>query len=460
VSIHHIRKGLNIPISGAPRQRVEDSPSVTRVALIGDDYHGLRVRLLVDEGAEVRRGQPLFEDKRNPGVPFTSPGAGKVAVVNRGARRVLQSVVIQLSPRETEGSLTADDFARFQTFPGGDPAKLDAGAVRALLVESGMWTALRERPFSKVPNRDAVPYALFINAMDTAPLAPNPEFRISEREEDFSLGVKVLSKLQPERTFVCLSADAHVGTKLNGDARVEQFDGPHPAGNAGVHMSRLAPVTRMRKAWWIGYQDVIAIGELFRTGKLPVDRVISLAGPAVKTPRLIATRVGASIRDLTYEQALPGDTRILSGSVLSGKIAGDEVYGFLSRYDNQITVLFEDRDRVFMGWSDPGFEKFSVFNLVVGKFLKPGGTFPLTTTTHGSPRALLPLGQYERVMPFDIMPTFLLRSLMVGDLEQAERLGVLELDEEDVALLTFVDPGKTDFGPILRRNLDLIEKEG
>lgn len=469
--VHVIRKGLDLPIAGEPSQQLEPTPpKVTRIAILADDFPGMKPRMLVREGDTVRRGQPLFEDRKTPGVLHTAPGAGKVVGVHRGAKRVLQSVEIHLSEGERADTPSADELQAFEAYRGADPASLDRAEVVALLVESGLWTALRKRPFSKVPEPSSTPDALFINAMDTNPLAPKPEPIIEARKADFDAGLAVLSKLCAGKTHLCVSERSTVPQALTAKVEVQQFRGPHPAGTTGVHMHYVAPVSRKRTCWSIGYQDVIAVGSLFKTGRLDVSRIITIAGPPLKQGRLIRTRCGASMDDLVPRDALKpgpdgqpladGAYRLISGSVLSGKRASLPAVCFLSRYHNQISVLREGREREFLGWLAPGANKFSIFPTFISKFLGSNKRFDFTTTTNGSPRAMVPIGMYEDVMPMDILPTFLLRSLMVGDVETAEKLGVLELDEEDLALCTFVCPGKTNYGPVLRANLDDIERNG
>jgi Na+-transporting NADH:ubiquinone oxidoreductase subunit A len=311
---------------------------------------------------------------------------------------------------------------------------------------------------------------LFINAMDTNPLAPKPEPIIAARKNDFDTGLVVLSKLCAGTTHLCVSQGSPVAEGVTATVQVQQFRGPHPSGTTGVHMHLVAPVSRKRTCWSISYQDVIAVGSLFKTGRLDVSRVISIAGPPLKQGRLVRTRCGASMDDLVPRDALkPGpdghplenaDYRLISGSVLSGKRASLPALSFLGRYHNQISVLREGREREFLGWLAPGANKFSIFPTFISKFFGREKRFDFTTSTNGSPRAMVPIGMYEDVMPMDILPTFLLRSLMVGDVETAEKLGILELDEEDLALCTFVCPGKTNYGPVLRANLDDIERNG
>lgn len=471
MTLHVIRKGLDLPIAGEPSQEIEPTePKVTQVAIVADDFPGMKPKMFVREGDTVKRGQPLFEDRKAPGVLHTAPGAGKVIGVNRGSKRTLQSVVIHLSEGERAGKPSDAEIQAFESYSAGDPNSLDRAAVVALLTESGLWTALRKRPFSKVPPPDTTPDALFVNAMDTNPLAPKPEPIIEARKADFDAGLSVITKLCSGKTHLCVSAGSSVPNGLTAQVEVQQFRGPHPAGTTGVHMHYVAPVSRKRTCWSIGYQDVIAIGSLFKTGRLDVSRVISIAGPPLKKGRLVRTRCGANMDELLPRDALkPGpdgqplrdsDYRLISGSVLSGKRASMPQVAFLGRYHSQVSVLREGREREFLGWLSPGANKFSIFPTFISKLFGAGKRFDFTTTTNGSPRAMVPIGMYEDVMPMDILPTFLLRSLMVGDVETAEKLGILELDEEDLALCTFVCPGKTNYGPVLRANLDDIESNG
>jgi Na+-transporting NADH:ubiquinone oxidoreductase subunit A len=434
-------KGLDLPLAGAPAGTVEDARRVTQVALLGADTPGVKPGLKVEPGARVALGDVLFEDKRFPAVQFTAPAAGVVTAAHRGARRALVSVVIDV---DDDGPTR-----RFDPPPMGDGA-----ALRALLLASGLWTALRTRPFSRVPAPDAQAAALFVTATDTRPHAVPPALVIAARGEDFDAGLAALAALAP-RLVVCVGAGDRVPVPP-GAQRVE-FEGPHPAGNAGWHVHRLLPVSEQRSVWTIGYQDVIAIGHLVRRGELDVSRVVSLAGPGVLRPRLLRTRLGASLDELTAGELAAGAQRVISGSVLDGRARSAPADAFLGRHHLQIAVVPEGGRRELFGYVDPGADKFSVTGTVLGAFRR-AHRFAFDTGTNGSPRAMVPIGSYERVMPFDILPTFLLRALITGDDARAAELGALELDEDDVALCTYVDPGKTDFGPLLRAALDRIEK--
>ncbi len=462
MAIHKIKKGLDLPLSGSPVQviRKENRGSCSRIAVVADDFVGMKPRMEVEEGDLVKRGQLLFENRKIAGVRHTAPGAGKVVAINRGARRVLQSVVIELSENERAGKPQESDLQPFSSYTGKVPSDLSRAEVRDLLLESGAWVGLRTRPFSKVADPEGQPHSIFVTATDTNPHAVLPEVVIEKRRGDFDHGLQLISKLTEGTTYLCVTPNSGIEKGLDAEVQTEFFSGPHPAGTVGLHIHRLDPVNREKVVWHIGYQDVINIGSLFATGKLVVKRVISLAGPPLTNPRLIETRIGASIDELTAKENFgEEEVRLISGSVLSGKKASGEIFGYLGHYDRQISVLAEGREREFLGWLAPGFKTFSTIPIFISSFLKPK-TWKFNTSTYGSSRAMVPIGMFERVMPMDILPTFLLRSLLVGDVEQAEKLGCLELDEEDLALCTFVCPGKENYGPVLRRNLELIEEEG
>ncbi|TVQ31174.1 MAG: Na(+)-translocating NADH-quinone reductase subunit A [Wenzhouxiangella sp.] len=447
-----IRKGMDLPLAGAPEQKISSGNPVRRVALLGGDYPGMRPTLHVAEGDRVKRGQLVFDDKKTEGVRYTAPAAGRVVAINRGAKRFMQSVVIDI----TDG----DGDQAFEAWREGLVASTDGAQIRKLLIESGQWTAIRTRPFGEVPAIDSAPEAIFVPAMDTNPLAANPDVIIEAEREAFRNGLRGLSCLTEGPVWVCRAAESALDSFAEGNIREERFAGPHPAGNPSTHVHFLHPVSRQRKVWVVGYQDVIAIGKLLATGKLYTDRVVALCGPRVKQPRLVKTRLGASVDDICRDELVgeADENRIVSGSVFNGHHARGPL-GFLSRLANQVTVLREGSDRRMFGYLSPGLKRHSMMNIYLSK-LWPKKRLELDTSTNGSERAMVPLGQYEKVMPLDILPTQLLRSLIVGDIEMAEALGALELVEEDLALCTYVCVGKYEYGPILRDNLERIQKEG
>ena len=457
MGVHKIKKGLDLPIEGEPVQEIELAPTPNRIALLADDYPGMRPTTHVAVGDSVRRGQVLFEDKKTVGVLYTAPASGEIVSINRGERRALQSVVLKLDTEELSGG---EDCKSFESYSGRHPSELNAQQIRDLLVESGLWTALRMRPYGKVPAIDSVPHSVFITAIDSQPLAPSVEVVIEGRENDFLRGVTALSKIAaPAKTYICKAIKSNIAIPESSNIRVEEFGGPHPSGTAGLHIHVLDPVDRNKIVWHVDYQDTMAIGKLFATGKLPVNRVISLAGPAVLRPRLLHTRIGASTQSLTNRELDDGEVRVLSGSVIAGRQASGEIFGYLGRYHSQVSVLREDSERRFLAWMSPGFNIYSVLNLFFSKLL-PGKKFAFTTSANGSCRAMVPVGIYERILPMSILPAPLLRALLQSNVERAEQLGALELIEEDLALCSFVSPEKASFGLLLRDVLIVLEKEG
>lgn len=446
----HLRKGLDLRLAGKPEQRIENARRGKSVGVLGPDFVGLKPTMHVEEGDRVRIGDPLFEDKKNPGVVVTAPAAGVVRAINRGARRVLQSVVIDID---------GDDEVRFDTVDAARLDSADAQAIRDVLVRSGQWAALRARPYGKVPPADATPSAIFVNAMDTNPLSADVELIVGEAAELFKAGLRVLARLTEGPVYVCTRPDANIPVPDGERFRVAEFAGPHPAGLPGTHMHFLHPVSATRVNWHIGPQDVIAFGALLTTGHIRTERVVALGGSVVKRPRLLRTRLGASIDELISGELHEVDARPISGSIWNGRRAIAWA-SFLGRYNTQITVLPEGRERRLFGWLNPFGERFSVTRAYVSAVTARNRDMDLNTSTNGSTRAMVPIGTYERVMPLDMLATPLLRAILVRDTDTAQGLGALELIEEDVSLMSFVCVGKYDFGPHLRASLDLIEREG
>jgi len=445
-----IRKGLTIPIAGAPLQAVEPGAAVSSVALLGPDVIDLKPRMLVAVGDRVKLGQPLFIDKQNPDVQFTSPGCGEIIAINRGERRVLQSIVVQLQ---------GDDEQRFTQY---SPQQWDAisreDATRNLLA-SGLWTAFRTRPFSKIPVPGTTPAAIFVTAIDTNPLAADPAVVLQPDAESFVLGLRIIARLTDGAVHVCTSPNATIPCPEEGQIRRSEFSGPHPAGLVGTHIHFLEPVSETRTVWHIGYQDVVAVGKLFATGRLATTRTVSLAGPLVTRPRLLTTRVGANVSELVSGETEGKKVRVISGSVLNGHRAAGWA-AWLGRYDTQITILQEGSPREFLAWMRPGFGRYSATRAYVGNAFRREPYYALTSTQNGSARAMVSIGSFEQVMPLDILPTPLLKALLVRDTDTAKSLGCLELAEEDLALCSFVCNGKYEYGAHLRTNLHEIEVNG
>jgi Na+-transporting NADH:ubiquinone oxidoreductase subunit A len=401
-----LRRGLDLDIgSAADPTTIHPGPEVRSVALLGRDAAGARLEPRVAPGERVRLGQTLAVDRRRPAIRFTSPGAGVVRSVERGPRRRVESIAIDLDGDEAECFEVAD---------------AERVPVESALLASGLWTALRTRPFSRIPSPGSVPHAIFVTAMDTAPLAPPASPVIEERADDFALGVAALAALTDGRVYVCAAPRTRIPLSPNGRVRVARFQGPHPAGLPGTHIRCIDPVSAERTVWHAGHADAIAIGALLRTGVLPTERVISLAGPAVARPRLVRTRLGACTDDLLRGELVAERCRVISGSVLDGDAAsGGGAY--LGRLHAQVSAIPEP---------DAAASAATVF---------------------------FPLDRLDRALPRGIPVAPLLRALVVGDAEAAAHLGALELAEEDLALASYLCPGKLDYGALLRAVLDELE---
>ncbi len=442
-----LKKGLDVPVLGAPDMTIHDAPPVRTVAVLGQDYIGLKPRLSVQEGDVIAAGAPIFAHKDTPEVQVTAPVSGRIKAINRGARRVLVSVEIEVDSAAAE-PVDFSDLGDADTPEG----------VTERLCASGLWTSFRTRPYSKVPAPDARPAAIYVTAMDSEPLSADAAVIINEDAEAFTRGLAAVALLTEGNTYLCQATGADIpGSDLAGITPVG-FSGPHPAGLAGTHMHFLEPPTVEKMVWTIGYHDVIAIGRLLIDGRLSAERIVALTGPMCANPRLVRTVNGASMLDLCAED-LATDTpiRVISGSILSGH-AGAGPTAYLGRYARQVTLIEEDREQIPLGWIRPMPSKYA-FQPVLGSALSKK-LYSLTSNLNGGRRAMVPIGTFEQLMPQDFLPTQLLRSLLVMDTDTAQALGALELDEEDVALCGFACPAKYEYGLALRDSLTKIEKEG
>ncbi|MEM1287437.1 MAG: Na(+)-translocating NADH-quinone reductase subunit A [Pseudomonadota bacterium] len=447
MSTFKLNKGLDLPVAGAPIQEIDRDKPVRTVAVLGADYIRLKPRLSVEEGDVVAAGARLFAHKDTPDVAVVSPVSGRVTAINRGARRVLISV-------EVEVDHAAADPIDFSSV--GDLSRVDGLVER--LCASGLWTSFRTRPYSLVPAPETRPSAIFVTAMESEPLAPDAALIIDQAREAFAKGLGAIARLSKGKTYLCHEPEVDVpGGELPG-VEAHGFSGPHPAGLPGTHIHFLEPPTGETVVWTIGYQDVIAIGHLLINGTIDGERIVSLCGPLCDNPRLIKTYMGASMKELTdgeIDTSVPA--RVISGSILSGR-SGSGPDGYLGRYARQITVIEEDHKQIPMGWIRPMPEKFAIQPVLGSALAKK--LFPLTSNLNGGRRAMVPLGTFEKLMPQDFLPTQLLRALLVMDTDQAQALGALELDEEDLGLVGFACPAKYEYGLALRDCLTKIEKEG
>lgn len=434
--VFKIKKGLNLPIRGNPSGDLIDMTSVRFVGMLGDDFPNLKPSLLVKEGDFVRKGQPVFTDRKNPSAVFTAIATGTVKAVNRGEKRKFLSLVIERG----EGEAVKFDVSM----------PFDREKSLNLIKDSGILTSFRKLPFAVIPDITRTPDAVFVNCMDTRPNAPDMSLIYKGNEEYFALGMTLVTKLS-DKTFVCCSPELKISAE---GAETAVFEGIHPAGLSGTHVHFLRPVSQQKSVWTTDMQTVIDIGYLLKNGELNETKIISLSG--VANPRHIKSVKGASIKDITGEAEK--DTRLINGSVLYGFPVTDET-AYLTSVMNQVSAVKEQTDRPFMGWLMPGRRVHSVKNIFLSKILCEKD-IDFDTSVKGCVRAMVPVGIYEKVMPMDILPTHLLRALLVKDYETAEKLGCLELSEEDLSLCTYVCPGKIDYAPILRSALTEIEKEG
>ena len=418
-----IKKGLDLPISGKPTQVIDEGRGVRSIALLGDDFPGMKPTMSVVVGDQVRKGQMLFSDKKIDGVVYTSPVAGAVTGINRGAKRAFISVVVEAGEGGEE---------TFPAFAHEEIESLQRKDVVDQLLISGSWPALRTRPYSRVPAPNTVPNSIFVTAIDTNPLAADPKVVIAESEAAFSAGLSVLTKLTDGAVHLCQDDSQALAASTDITVLNHVFAGIHPAGLPGTHIHFIDPVGPNKTVWFVGYQDVIAFGHLFLSGRIYTDRVVSIAGRGAVKPRLVKTVMGANLDELTAGEVIDGEQRVISGSVLAGRTAKDLV-SFLGRYHNQVSILPEDRERRLIGYLRPGANKHSVFPAFLSKWIGEKSV-AFNTSTNGSSRGMVPIGTYDSVMPLDILATQLMRSLLVGDIEKAIELGCLELDEDDIAL--------------------------
>lgn len=432
----NIKKGLNIPISGAPSNEVSDSPVSKTVSILSNDFRGLRPSMFVKEGENVIAGQKIFEDKKNLGIFYTSPAGGKVLSINRGEKRKFLSIEIEIDKNEN-----FRDFSKYINF-------------KELLIESGCWTYFKTRPFNRSPKIDSNPIAIFVNACDTNPLSIDPYEIIKKDQDLFDLGLKSLREN--------FDVDIHVSYQNNNfqkninNVNYHCFTGPHPAGLTGTHINMICPVSINKTAWTISYQEIISIGYLIKNNKIRTKKTIALAGPSVFKPSLINVRFGSDINQITAGK-IDNNSRVISGSVLSGHTS-EGVMNFLGAFHNQISVIPDELNDTFLNWLMPGSKLHSKTNVFISSFVKPNN-FTFNTSMNGGNRAIVPISSYDEVMPLDILPVQLLKAITVSDVELAIDLGMLELIDEDLALCSYVCPSKYDYSSILMDNLDKVYLE-
>ena len=476
-----IRKGLDLPIGGAAEPRLTDARSISTYAVKPTDFVGLTPRLLVEEGDAVAIGDALFCDKNDERIRFTSPVSGQVKAIVRGEKRKLMEVVVE-ADFKSAGSTVADYKSATTT---------TADDIKAAMLQCGLWTMLRQRPFGTVANPDDKPKAIFVSAFCSAPLAPDYDFVMQGKEKWLKKGLEALTQLTDGMVHVCCKPSQKIAKTLDcfvprndGKRRViiHYIKGPHPAGNIGTQIAHIDPINKGEVVWTMNIQDVAVLGELVATGVYNPEKVIAVVGPNIKNPHYYRVKDGACLVEITKAQILNNnypkidandaakENRVISGDILSGtQIAAN---GFLGAYDDLVSILTEGDYYDFMGWLMPGFRKFSFSRTFLSGFM-PKSTFkPLginlprfenlwkfDTNTHGDERPLVFTGNFERVFPFDIYPTQLIKACIVGDIELMENLGIYEVEPEDFALCEFIDTSKTDIQAIIREALEKLRKE-
>jgi len=441
-----LRKGLNIRMKGKADKILIPEERPGRFAVRPVDFPGLVPKMCVKPGAEVKAGTTIFFDKKNEKVKYTSPVSGVVLDVTRGERRRILEVVI-----ETRG----DDYIDFVK---ADPERMKTEDIKKKLLESGLWPAVRQRPYHIVANPEESPKAIFISGFDTAPLAADMDYIIDHLpEEDYHTGIKVLRKLTEGKVYLSLGNNTTSDLlKTTPGVEINYFSGPHPAGNVGIQIHHIDPVNKGEVVWYVNLQDIVSIGRLFNEGKYAADKIVALAGSEVEKPRYYRTRTGASISNIVKGNITSFNVRYISGNVLTGqKIQRD---GFLGYYDSSISVIPEGNYYEFFGWITPGLNKFS-FSRTFLTWLMPGKKYRLDTNMHGGERAFVVTGEYEKVLPMDVYPMQLLKSILVEDIDRMEQLGIYEVADEDFALCEFICPSKIEIQSIIRKGLDLMVKE-
>lgn len=442
-----IRKGLDIRLVGEAEKVLVQTDPAKVIAIKPTDFHGVVPKVLVKPGDQVKVGTPLFANKYNERIVFTSPVSGEVADVVRGEKRKVLEVRV-----------LADAQQQYQEFGAGDASTMNRETIIQKLLASGVWPVMRQRPFDVVADPAQDPKHIFVSCFDTNPLGPDLDFVVRNQGEDFQAGLDALGKLTSGKVNLVASGNTSAREFLDAKGVVRHtMNGPHPAGNVGVQIHHISPINKGELVWTCGVQDVLMIGRLFRTGKLDASRIVALAGSEAKIPKYYRSIIGAPVKDITGE--LGTGVRIISGNILTGERI--DTNGTLGFYHTQITLIPEgDEPKFFIteGWASPGFDKFSA-NRSFPTWLMPGKRFTMDSSQNGEERAFVMSGQYEKVFPFDIYPVHLLKAILANDIEQMEKLGLYEVAPEDFALCEFVCTSKINSQSIVREGLDVLKKE-
>lgn len=441
-----IKRGLDIPLVGEAEKIIQEAPKAEMYAIIPDDFHGVVPKILVKSGDAVKAGTPLMCDKNRPEVNFVSPVSGTVEAVNRGERRKVLEIVVK-----SDGKFESVEFEKL------DAKKMDAQAIKDTLLQSGLFAFIKQRPYDVIANPEVAPRDIFVTAFDSAPLAPEFEFVAKGEEAALQAGVDALAKLTNGKVYVGVNATSQL--KLNG-CEVVKFQGAHPAGNVGVQIANIAPVSKGEVVWTISAFDLLLIGRLFTTGKLDFTRIITLAGSEVESPKYVKTTMGASIASVITGNVKKADhnQRIISGNVLTGtKVSAQD---YLRAYSSQITIIPEGDDcNEFVGWATPGCGKFSVSRTFGSWLFGKNKKYNIDARLRGGERGIIMSGEYDSVFPMDILPEFLVKAVIAFDIDKMENLGIYEVAPEDFALCEFVDTSKLPLQQIIRNGLDALMKE-
>lgn len=450
-----LRKGLDINLVGAAERVLTKCPAAASYALVPDHYRGVTPKLLVKVGDKVKAGSPLFFSKEHPEVLFTSPVSGEVSAVNRGEKRKILSVVV-----------TPDGENQSERFDVRPIHELTREHVKETMLRAGFWPMLIQRPFGIIAQSDATPKAIFVSGLDTAPLAPDLNYLVQDQGEHIIAGLEVLKKLTDGKVHLTVGTDTTAGVLSRiKQAEVHHIEGPHPAGNVGVQIAQIDPIAKGDTVWTVELQHVAMIGRLFQTGAVDMSKIVALTGSEVVKPHYFKVVSGALISSITDGNLRPTDAkeekgvRIISGNVLTGvKVEPDNVEGYLGFYHNQITVIPEGNKYEFLGWAMPRIGKFSVSHSYFS-WMFPKKKYNLDTNMNGGPRAFVQTGIYDKVMPMNIYPLYLIKAIMAGDIDKMENLGIYEILEEDVALCEFIDPSKNEWQATVSKGIELMIKE-
>lgn len=445
-----LKKGFTINLAGKAAAKIVESGPPDSVAIKPADFHGIYIpKVVVKEGDTVKAGTPLFHDKKLERVQFTSPVSGEVVRITRGEKRSLLEVVV-LADKTTE-------YHPFRKYTVSEIANLQAEEIKSQMLDAGVWANLVQRPFGILADPSSTPKAIHISAFDTAPLAPDYSFLFKGQDQFFQVGIDILKKLTPGAVHINIHNASDLSTVFSQakGAEVNKFSGPHPAGCVGVQIHHIDPINKGDIVWTIAPAGVIQIGKLFLQGIYDASRLVAVTGSEVKNPQYIKSVTGASIKSLTANNVNGENVRYISGNVLTGANVGKE--GYLGFFDQQVTVIPEGNDYEFLGWIMPGANKLSVQRAWgLFSFLMPGKEYTLNTNTHGEPRAIVQTGVWEQLVPMDVLPGHLIKSILAEDIDEMEALGIYEVIEEDLALCEFADVSKHNVQGILREGLELI----